>query len=348
MKRTSLLLATFTLISMVVVSVMALAQEPQQPAGNVIVQRATVVQGPEGARVPQPDGNFIFVASEIGFGGKVVKGAPYSAQAVTETVQTLGDGNRIVNKVATSLYRDSEGRTRREQKLKAIGGITGSSEPLETIFINDPVSGISYVLDSRSHIARKTSPFRFQQKIMPTVPKGAESKQFEFQIVPVEPSVVVTRKAPTVLPATAAPVENGNFTYTTDAAGGTSVVLTRNKIGPNPTEVKEDLGKQIIEGVEAEGSRTTMTIPAGEIGNERAIEIINERWYSPDLQMVIMSRHSDPRFGETIYRLTNIDRTEPVNSLFEVPSEYTIKEGMRSPAPGAPMPARIRKPVSPE
>ena len=58
-----------------------------------------------------------------------------------------------------------------------------------------------------------------------------------------------------------------------------------------------------------------------------AIEIVSERWYSPELQLVVMTRHSDPRFGETTYKLTNINRTEPAKSLFEVPSDYTIKEG---------------------
>jgi TonB family protein len=89
----------------------------------------------------------------------------------------------------------------------------------------------------------------------------------------------------------------------------------------------EDLGKQNIEGVEAEGTRSTVTIPAGEIGNERAIEIVNERWYSAELQTVVMTRHTDPRFGESTYRLTNIDRSEPARSLFEVPADYTLKSG---------------------
>ena len=70
---------------------------------------------------------------------------------------------------------------------------------------------------------------------------------------------------------------------------------------------KESLGKQLIEGVEAEGTRSTVTIAAGEIGNERAIEIVSERWYSPELQTVVMTRHSDPRFGET----TTADNYQP-------------------------------------
>ena len=89
----------------------------------------------------------------------------------------------------------------------------------------------------------------------------------------------------------------------------------------------ESLGKQTIEGVEAEGTRTVETVPAGAIGNERPIEVINERWYSPELQTVIMTRHNDPLFGETVFKLTNINRSEPDASLFQIPSDYTVKEG---------------------
>jgi TonB family protein len=87
----------------------------------------------------------------------------------------------------------------------------------------------------------------------------------------------------------------------------------------------ESLGKQSIEGVEAEGTRRTVEIPAGEIGNERPIEIVFERWYSPELQVVVMTKHSDPRFGETTYRLTNINRSEPAHELFEVPADYKVQ-----------------------
>ncbi len=83
----------------------------------------------------------------------------------------------------------------------------------------------------------------------------------------------------------------------------------------------------MVEGVEAEGTRTVITIPAGQIGNERAIEIISERWYSDELAAVIMSRELDPRSGETRYRLTNLSRAEPPRALFEVPSDYTIEDG---------------------
>jgi len=88
----------------------------------------------------------------------------------------------------------------------------------------------------------------------------------------------------------------------------------------------ESLGTQLIEGVSAEGKRTVETIPAGAIGNDSPIEIISESWYSPELGMVVKSRHNDPRSGENLYQLTNIRRGEPSPDLFQVPVDYTIKE----------------------
>jgi hypothetical protein len=108
--------------------------------------------------------------------------------------------------------------------------------------------------------------------------------------------------------------------------------------------VKEQLGKQSFDGVEAEGTRTTITIPAGQIGNEREIQIVSERWYSAELQMVIMTRDSDPRNGETTYRLTNINRGDPDKTLFEVPAGFTIKEGLGGMAAPMTMPAKVRRP----
>jgi hypothetical protein len=75
------------------------------------------------------------------------------------------------------------------------------------------------------------------------------------------------------------------------------------------------------------GTRTTTTIPAGEIGNQAPIHIVSERWYSPELRVVVASRRSDPRFGETNYRLENLVRSEPPAELFQVPGDFTIETG---------------------
>jgi hypothetical protein len=89
----------------------------------------------------------------------------------------------------------------------------------------------------------------------------------------------------------------------------------------------ESLGTQTINGISATGTRITRTITAGEIGNDKPIQIVIERWYSPALQMNIMTKRTDPRFGTTTYQLTNISREEPAESLFQVPSDYTLTQG---------------------
>ncbi|HEX8176413.1 MAG TPA: hypothetical protein VF543_15090 [Pyrinomonadaceae bacterium] len=238
---------------------------------------------------------FVFLSADASFERSTVKGAPYSAEATTETIQTLGDGNRIIRKNSTIIYRDSEGRTRREQTLGAIGHWTAAGEPAKTIFINDPVGRVNYVLDPKAQTARKM-----------VIPQLLTNGNFRIAAPP-PPNA---NGAPTVRV----------FENTVQ----TAPVRDRNT-GLQPKT--ESLGKQVIEGVEAEGTRTTITIPAGQIGNERPIDIVTERWFSPELQVVVYSKKTDPMSGETTYRLTNINRDEPARSLFEVPAGYKIKEG---------------------
>jgi hypothetical protein len=336
MKRVLGLLNVAALLLSAFASV-GLAQQGAAPEAGIVLRQERIIQGPDGG-APPPERDFIFMASE-NFGGKVVKNAPYSAESVTETIQTLADGNRIVNRITSKVYRDSEGRTRRDQTLKGFGPIGNGEEPLQTIFINDPVAGVTYTLDTRNHVAHKSVPFKFELSDRPVL----QGQRFEFKTAangaatssvilatPVNPPAQIKTR---VIP----PVETEDLKGTADG-GGTYVLRTRNGFEAN--EVKEQLGKQFIEGVEAEGTRTTLTIPAGDIGNDRPIEIVTERWYSPELQLVVMSRHSDPRNGETTYKLTNINRADPPRSLFEVPPGFTVKE-MQIPIPSvAPMPRK--------
>jgi hypothetical protein len=324
MKRISGFLIAAALVSLALASV-AFAQQAGAE-GNVII-RQRVMQGPEGGPPPPPDANIVFIASES-FGGKLVKGAPYSGEAVTETIQTLSDGNRIINRMTSSVYRDSEGRTRREQSLKGLGIFGAGEEPFQTIFINDPVAGVTFTLDSNSKTANKSVPFtfEFQKKLdkAGAAVSAVEGQRFEFKV---ERGAGAGEKMIMTAPmGDGIKMRHPDLDQLRAEAGAAGTFVYKTQQGPNANEVKEQLGKQTIEGVEAEGTRTTVTIPAGEIGNERPIVIVSERWYSPELQLVVMTRHSDPRFGETSYKLTNINRAEPAKSLFEVPSDYTIKE----------------------
>ena len=105
---------------------------------------------------------------------------------------------------------------------------------------------------------------------------------------------------------------------------------------------KDDLGVQTINGVSAQGTRYTHTIAAGQMGNDKAIVVTSERWYSPDLQIVVKTTRNDPRFGETTYTLTSIQRQEPAATLFAVPADYTVQAAKHGPhgrgphGPGAP------------
>ncbi|HST52386.1 MAG TPA: hypothetical protein VLJ61_10295 [Pyrinomonadaceae bacterium] len=301
-------------------SVGASAQEQRkQPAPDADV--LIVTSGQDTPQPPRKAGGdtFVFVESEMSFDGKVVKGAPYSAQAVTETVQTLADGNRIVRKTTAQIYRDSEGRTRRDQTLGTIGPYAAAGDPPQTFSINDPVAGVTYILDPASKVARKMARLELNYK----VEKGVEKEIIERKLAGVPPP-------PAGAARSGEPKEEAHsFVFTTPAAppdgpGGPDIQFYAYKMADSKTE---KLAPQNIEGVQAEGTRTTETIPAGDIGNEQPIQIVSERWYSPELQVVVMTRHSDPRFGETTYRLTNVQRAEPSPSLFQVPPDYTVKEG---------------------
>jgi hypothetical protein len=100
---------------------------------------------------------------------------------------------------------------------------------------------------------------------------------------------------------------------------------------------EESLGQKAFDGVLADGKRVTTVLPAGVIGNQAAITVQSEQWFSPDLEILLMTRHSDPRTGETSYTLTNIVRVEPAAGLFDVPADYTIQESsyLRTPAPAS-------------
>jgi hypothetical protein len=229
-------------------------------------------------------------------GGNPVKGAPYSAEAVTESTQTLADGNRIVNRTSAMVYRDSEGRERREQSLPAIGPFAAQGEPPKTIFISDPVAGVNYSLDPSAKVAIKLPAMK-----MPDFPPP-----------PKDGAQVFVRRVEGPMAGV--------------AAAGPQMLFFRKEIGDGSAPQAEQLGSQVVEGVSADGTRTTITIAAGQIGNDQPIQIVHEMWRSPELQVIVHSEHSDPRMGTTVYSLKNISRSDPSPALFQVPADYTLTD----------------------
>ena len=230
-----------------------------------------------------------FLGAEAGTPGQVVKNAPYSADLVTETTQTLPDGNRIHQTFTAHVYRDSEGRTRREPSLSSLNNLAPNSHLPAMTFINDPVAGMNYALSANGHTATRSAWPR------PGAP----------------------------------PAAGGRF----NQASGRFNQGGRARFNQNVKT--ESLGRQTIEGVPADGTRSTVTIPAGQIGNEQPIQIVRETWYSPDLQVVVMRKVSDPRTGEEIFRMSNLSRAEPPASLFQVPPDYKIIDSGRPPRPAS-------------
>lgn len=116
------------------------------------------------------------------------------------------------------------------------------------------------------------------------------------------------------------------FAPVVDVVGNSATGVTVLRVGAGDNGSVESLPAQMINGALAQGTRTTETIPVGKIGNDRAISIVNERWFSDDLQMLVKSSSSDPRFGESVYQLSAIVQASPDPSLFQIPSDYTIRK----------------------
>jgi len=282
--------------------------------------------------------------------GQTVKGAPYSAVEVSENNQVLADGTRIHNENQTTVYRDSEGRVRRETPNQ--------------VTIMDPVAGVSYFLNPKTQTATKATlsmPVTFNRRVaggggslenhVYVGGTGTTSETATFEVrsdkdgttsmtvngKPVDPSTIgmethtFTINGSTVDEQTFALAQDkmkaamakdkakAELEFSTGAGG----VLRSRITSPGKTEA---LGKQMIEGVNADGSRFSTTLETGAVGNDRPIQMVNERWYSSELQTVIMTKHSDPRTGEELFRLTNINRSEPGADLFQVPANYQLQE----------------------
>ena len=249
-------------------------------------------------------GNVTFISGGM-ISGSPVKGAPYSAQAVTEFTQALADGNRIVNNSTAMVYRDSYGRERREQSLPTIGAAASQGNPTKMILISDPVSGVNYSLDPSSKVAMKLPAMKTSDlPPLPDLPQPQVNGQVFFR-------------------SFAGPVAGG-------ISPGPVMYVNSGAAGGSSAPSVEQLGSQLISGLSVNGTRTTMTIPAGQIGNDNPIRIVDEVWKSPDLQVIVQSTHSDPRSGATTYSLTNISRSEPSATLFQVPADYTVQD---APAP---------------
>lgn len=253
-------------------------------AGGTVVLSLTMgtsaqEPGPPPPGPPHGAGNVMFMHAPADmhgeFGeGKTVTGIPLAAQLVVTRENMLADGNRIYKQSQMTVYRDSQGRVRREMVVDIATPSTGGV--MHTmVMIKDPVAGKRYMLDPSNKTAREMS---LGPKGQGPHPKGATGQP---------------------------PGE----------------MMGRDSLQ------KEQLGTKTIAGVQAEGTRVIRTIPAGEIGNEKPIEVTTERWFSTELQLPLLITHNDPMMGTVTTKVTSVTRGEPDASLFQVPSDYKIVSG---------------------
>jgi hypothetical protein len=271
---------------------------------------------------PNSVGGSAHFGAPMPFGIGAVTGAPYSGEQVSEDVQTLADGTHITRKsAATKIYRDSFGRTRTERP--ANGGLALPGRiPDSTLWIEitDPVARVKYVLDPTNKVAH-----RQQLPVPPEIPaRGAMSGGgIGSQGVITSPGMGTIAR------------NTGTFSGTLGGGGGRGGGMGQGgeiglagSAGARPADMpqmsQEKLGTQSMEGVLADGTRTTRTFPVGSQGNDRPISVVSEMWMSPELKVMILSKTSDPRSGDHIQKLTNIITGEPSATLFQPPPEYTV------------------------
>jgi hypothetical protein len=237
-------------------------------------------------------------------GASPVTGAPYAGDGMTTVKLRLFDGTRIERSVTARFYRDSAGRIRREQTIMGMEALNTTSDSEKVVIIVDHVAGVLYSL-SPGALAYRLPIDQLTRAGQPPPPPP-----------------------PPTRPGGGVPVPgaSGNWLYTQPAP---------------PRGVEEPLGTRQIEGLTAIGSRTRTIIPAGQIGNDRPIEITDEKWESVDLKVLLISLHHDPRTGDIEYRLRNITRGEPSPDKFTVPAGYTFIDAPPPPPPAPPKRGRM-------
>jgi hypothetical protein len=240
---------------------------------------------------------------------RVLTNAPYSGQQVHTTVQTLADGTHITSPPMATMgpvpktWRDSQGRVRMERSM-LLGNNNLRNVPT-LVQIDDPVSGYAYVMDDVNRVAHRIALTPSSQR-----------------------STAMARRAN---PApTAAGRGRGGAVATGTLMSGAPAQIQANRpatmsydmMPPQPTT--ESLGTQMIDGVLAQGTRMTRIIPTGAQGNDGPITITTDNWYSPDLQLNLLTVTTDPRSGVQTTKFTDFSRAEPDPALFMVPVGYSI------------------------
>jgi hypothetical protein len=279
----------------------------------LVAASASVALGQTGDVFYQKSGEIVTTRAIGGAPLPPVTGAPYSATMTTEMAQTLSDGTHITQSTNGNVARDSMGRTRQDAPLPSFGNLSASNAP-HIVFIQDPVAQVSYTLDLTNKTAQKMSAMPPQSGADAGAGVTANGKFF---VQMAAPGPVAAGGPVPPLPPPPGAAQPGVVMFQRTIVGDAD----------SANSTTEDLGSQTMQGITVTGTRTTHTIPKGQIGNDAPINIVTEVWTSPELKTVVYSKRTDPRMGEQTFQLTNISRSEPNPSLFTVPSGFTVTDG---------------------
>ena len=283
-------------------------------------------------------------------GAQAVAGKPISAEFVTEHHQSFTDGNRISRSTTSVIYRDAAGRIRRESQL-SVPGLPASVAAASFITIVDHGLGFGWVLDPQEMVAHRYNLNGAGPSYMAHLsaqgrgsglrppdsrPAGDTAASANAQDLPrwrlhTFPARHVTPQpdsaaVPAAMSSAVSPGQPGSRLQTeeTGFASAPSMRIDQPFLAaPNPVRT-ENLGEQMILGFRTHGTRVITTLPPGEIGNDRPIDIVSEQWFSPDLDLVMRSAHRDPWGGDFTTTVTKISRSDQPGWLFQVPSQYKI------------------------
>ncbi len=325
-------------------------------AGSIRIEADQFVTARDGSISAVGPASFTIMRGD---GVRSIKNAPYSAQMVTERQQNLSDGNQIAERRTTMAYRDNAGRTRQE--------VADAKGEVKVVTIHDPVAGATWILKPQDRIATKLARLgeAERQAIRQSAEASRKAAEAGRRAGEQARSRIEQMRRDGTLPIIESHrLADGNEEIIVkrveradtearqpireDVRIQVSKTLEENSAALRDAQVRlapltagafgdmkwaakattKDLGTRDFNGVKAEGKLRSYEIPAGEIGNRNPIVVSDESWYAPDLQVTVYTKHSDPRSGDTVFRLENLKREEPAASLFAVPSDYTVKEPM--------------------
>jgi hypothetical protein len=333
------------------------------PAASTTTSDTAYLNTPITVQIAPPPIATALLGVSAPLGAQAAPGKPMYAEFITEHHQSFTDGNRISRSTTSCIYRDIQGRIRRESQL-SVPGLPASVLSATFITIVDHQLGYGFVLDPQEMIAHRyelngsgpsyvaqvsakgrenalLSPSASQQIVNgSTAPAStstngtstnaagtADAPRWKLKVLFGQHRMAAQSAAADAgASGTVAPGQLGSGFLSEGSGSAAAPTMRINQpflAAPNPVRT-ENLGEQTILGFHARGTRVITTLPAGQIGNDRPIDIVSEQWFSPELDLVMRSSHRDPWGGEFTTTVTRISRGDQPSALFEVPAPYKI------------------------